>query len=81
MNRLAYLAQLAKNYDQNLKEITPTTTFQEMGFDSYAVVDFILQVEEHFSIVVKDEEMLSLHSMQDVMDAIDQCMREEDVKC
>jgi|GEM_PF-491533 len=81
MNRLAYLTQLAKNYGTDLEEIKPTTTFEEMGFDSYAVVDFILQVEEHFGIVFRDEEMLSLHSMQDVMDTIDRCMREEDAKC
>ena len=81
MNRLAYLEQLAQTYDPYLEALKPTTTFEELGMDSYAGVDFILKVEEHYNIIVKNDEILSLKNMQDVLDTIDRCTKEEEVTC
>ncbi|NCB33689.1 MAG: hypothetical protein EOM64_07380 [Erysipelotrichia bacterium] len=81
MNRLAYLQQLVETYGPFLDELTPETTFEEMNMDSYAVVDFILKVEEHFNIVMHNDDILALKSMQDVLDMIDRCSKEEEVTC
>lgn len=80
MNRLAFLETLAKNFDRNLSELKTTTTFEDLGMDSYAVVDFVLKVEEKYDIVIPDDRIFSLKNMQDVLDMIDQCKQEEE-KC
>ncbi len=81
MNCLAYLQQLAETYDPYLEELKPDTTFEEMNMDSYAVVDFILKVEEHFNIVMQNEDILAFKSVQDVLDMIDRCSKEEEITC
>lgn len=76
-NCLSYLQNLACLYDHNATSFRETTTFDELGMDSYEVVDFLLKVEEKFDVVIADEEMLRLHTMKDVLDIISEGCKEE----
>ena len=81
MDRLEFLESLAMEYDHGQTSLTPATTFAELGMDSYAVVDFAIQVEEHYDIAIPDDEMLNLKTIQDVLDAIDRYHTGGDQKC
>ena len=45
--------------------------------DSYAVVDFMLKVEETFGIVLDNDMILKVKTVQDVLDLIQQDTEEE----
>lgn len=72
MDRLAVLKRLAEDFSDNLDDFSAQTTFEDLRMDSYAVVDYLLEVEKEFSIVLNDDEILQLRSIQDVLDTIEQ---------
>jgi acyl carrier protein len=72
MDRLAVLKRLAEDFSDNLDDFGAQTTFEDLRMDSYAVVDYLLEVEKEFSIVLNDDEILQLRSIQDVLDTIEQ---------
>lgn len=76
MEQFIFLKQLAQSYAKSRLDISRETTFEELGMDSYEIVDFMLKTEEHCGIVIPDEKMLSMNSLQDVLDAIS-CTEEE----
>lgn len=51
-------------------EINQTTTFEELGLDSFEVVDFALILENHFGITFFDEELHDLKSIQELIESI-----------
>ena len=51
-------------------EIKPETTFEELGFDSLDGLNLIFELEEEFDIVVPDEKVQSMRSVQEVIDGI-----------
>ncbi len=77
MDRLAFLETLAKTYDHNLAELSEETSFEDLHMDSYEAVDFLLKVEEKFGIVIGDDRMLEIRTMQDVLNTINECSQEE----
>lgn len=72
MDRLAVLKRLAEDFSDNLDDFSAQTTFEDLRMDSYAVVDYLLEVEKEFSIVLNDDEILQFKSIQDVLNTIDQ---------
>lgn len=81
MNYLEVLDQLVREYAPDHHNLTPETTFEELGMDGIDLVDFMLKVEEKFDIVVPDSKMLDLHSIQDVLDMISESIgQEENIK-
>ncbi len=77
MNDLAYLKELAEQYSRNLIRFDGNTTFEDMQMDSYAKVDFMMKVEQHYDITFDDDVMLMAHSMKDVLDMIRKYKQEE----
>lgn len=77
VNCLSYLQHLADAYGHHKAVFQEATTFEELGMDSYEVVDFLLRVEEKFDVVIADEEMFRIHSMRDVLDIISEGCKEE----
>lgn len=77
MNDLAYLKELAAQYNRNLISFDGNTTFEDMHMDSYAKVDFMMKVEQHYDITFDDDVMLAAHSMKDVLDMIKKYKQEE----
>ena len=76
MDRFSSLKALLKEFSSD-QSITPETTFEELHMDSHAVVDFMLKVEETFGIVLDNDMILKVKTVQDVLDLIQQDTEEE----
>ena len=70
MERLAVLELLAKEFNHNIDKVTPDTTFEELGMDSYEVVDFIAKSEEYYNTMIDNETALQAKTIQDVLNAL-----------
>ena len=77
MDRLAFLETLAKKYDHNLSDLKADTSFEDLHMDSYEIVDFLMKAEDEFGIVIPDEKMLELKTMQDILDTVKEFSQEE----
>lgn len=69
-NRIAQLVAEKLNID--VKKITPTSTLAELGADSLDLVEIVMRLEEEFSIEINDADAEKMHSMQDVVDYINE---------
>lgn len=76
MDRFSSLKALLKEYCQD-QAVTPETTFAQLHMDSFALVDFMLKVEETFGIVLDNDKILKVKTIQDVLDLIRQDTEEE----
>ena len=77
MRHLEELVSLVSQFSHKNTEITSSTSFEELGMDSYEVVDFLVQVEKQFNIFIEEDKMLELKTIQDVAETLDQCNQEE----
>ncbi len=77
VNWLSYLQEIIDSGIDNGTAFNPSTTFEELGMDSYEIVDFLLKVEEKFDIVIADEDMFRVRNMKDVLDIISEGSKEE----
>lgn len=77
VNWLSYLQEIIDSGTDNGTAFNPSTTFEELGMDSYEIVDFLLKVEEKFNIVIADEDMFRVRNMKDVLDIISEGSKEE----
>lgn len=53
------------------EEIKMETTFDELGFDSLDGLNLIFELEEEFDIVVPDDKVQSMKSVQEVVAGIE----------
>ena len=77
VNCLAYLQEIIDSGTNNGTTFSSSTTFEELGMDSYEIVDFLLKVEEKFDVVIADEEMFRIRNVKDVLDIISEGSKEE----
>lgn len=49
-----------------------SSTMKDLGLDSLDLVEVILEVEEKLGVSFEDDDLLSLKTIQDVIDIIDQ---------
>lgn len=49
-----------------------TNIVEDLGADSLEIVDMLMAIEENFSITVSDEEALTLKTVKDVADFIEE---------
>ncbi len=77
VNCLEYLQEIIDSGTNNGTTFSSSTTFEELGMDSYEIVDFLLKVEEKFDVVIADEEMFRIRNMKDVLDIISEGSKEE----
>lgn len=54
----------------DLKKLTPTATFQELGLDSLDIVDALFFIEEEFAIEMPDHEAEEIKSVNEAVDYI-----------
>ncbi|MFV0550634.1 MAG: acyl carrier protein [Anaerorhabdus sp.] len=52
-------------------EIHQDTTFENLGLDSFEIVDFALTLEEYFGITFFDEELHDLNTVEELVRCID----------
>ena len=53
------------------EDIKMETSFEELGFDSLDGLNLIFELEEEFDIVVPDDKVQSMKSVQEVVDGIE----------
>ncbi|TDD94819.1 acyl carrier protein [Actinomadura rubrisoli] len=51
-------------------DITPTTTFEELGMDSLGRVDLFTDAEAAFGVVVPDEELANILGVDDLAEFV-----------
>lgn len=67
---LEKIQELAAAY--TTKEITPNTILRsDLGLSSFDLVSLLSEVEETFDIKIKDEDIMSLNTVQDLIDYIE----------
>ncbi|KAH6761520.1 acyl carrier protein 4 [Perilla frutescens var. hirtella] len=54
------------------KEITPQTTFSDLGADSLDTVEIVMGLEEKFDITVQEDNQDNINCIQDAADLIEQ---------
>jgi Phosphopantetheine attachment site. len=77
MKYLEELKSLAASYNHKDIDLDASTSFTELGMDSYEIVDFLVQVEKEFGVVIDDDAMLQIQTLQDVLSTLDKCSQEE----
>lgn len=60
------------------EEIKMETTFDELGFDSLDGLNLIFELEEEFDIVVPDDKVQSMKSVQEVVEGIESLLAAKD---
>lgn len=60
------------------EEISMETTFDELGFDSLDGLNLIFELEEEFDIVVPDDKVQSMKSVQEVVTGIESLLAAKD---
>ena len=64
------IAIIAKSKNMSPEAITPDSTFDQLGMDSLDKINVSFEVEDTFEIVIPDESMNSLRTVQDMVDGI-----------
>lgn len=73
MNSLKTLQDLAhEKYDIPLSELDPSASMRDKGLDSLALAEFIFAVEDHFNVVIPDDDpsITSLGGLAAVVDRL-----------
>lgn len=60
------LKKVAKN-----KEVTLESNLKDLGLDSLDVVELLMDLEEEFDVEFENEEMVSLKTVKDVVETIE----------
>lgn len=81
MNQLSILSGILKEAIDTDIELKADTSFEELNMDEFSIVDFLMKVEEAFSVVFDDMKMLDVKTIQDVMDMIAENSQEDIEKC
>ncbi|MBG9979807.1 acyl carrier protein [Facklamia sp. DSM 111018] len=52
--------------------VTEEMTFEDLGADSLDIVEFVMELEDQYSIEFEDEKIEKLNNIKDAVDYIDQ---------
>ncbi|RYY97842.1 MAG: acyl carrier protein, partial [Comamonadaceae bacterium] len=52
----ALQALIQEKYGEEMAGLDPDTSMREKGFDSLALVEFVFAIEDHFHIVLPDDD-------------------------
>lgn len=81
MNLMSVLSSILKKTNDISVELKADTTFADLKMDSYAIVEFVMGVEETFGIVFDSDKIFELETIQDVMNLIEKNNQEDLKKC
>ena len=62
------------NYEQG--EISPETAIKDMDADSLAIVELTMELEDHFQLEISDSEIVTLKTVQEIVDYINQRLQQ-----
>ena len=60
-----FLALLGEEFDFDTEGITPTTTFADINFDEFDLIELVMSIEDRYRIEVPDEALESFHTIGD----------------
>ncbi len=60
-------AIICEAYDIPEDEVTMTTSFQDLNFDSLDLVELVMDIEDNFNIEVQDEDFEKFNTIGDVV--------------
>ncbi len=52
------------------KDVELDTVLNETGIDSLSLLDLVVDTEKEYNITITDEELISMKTVQDIVDAI-----------
>jgi acyl carrier protein len=58
---------VADKLDIDAKEITPETTFEDLGADSLDIVELVMALEEEFDLEISDDDADKISSIGDAV--------------
>lgn len=64
------VALVADKLNVSADEITPETTFEDLGADSLDVVELVMALEEEFDLEISDDDADKIASIGDAVDYI-----------
>jgi len=70
------LVILGDYFQFNEKDITPESTFDDIGFDSLDIVEMAMYVEDDFDIRVNEEQFESCKTIGDVVTLVNKILSE-----
>lgn len=62
---------ISDRFDIDKKSINADTSFDEINADSIDLVDLVMEIEDDFSIEIKDEDFETIKTIGDLVDLID----------
>ena len=71
MTHLQEFEEILKNANVKTEGITIDTPLKTMGLDSLDLVEIVMAVEEKYSIEFSEDELTTLVTVKDFVDAID----------
>lgn len=71
MELIEKLEELLNQKMGKICKLDKSTTFEELGLDSYEVVDFALILEDYFDITFFDDEIHELHTVEELIKCIE----------
>lgn len=62
----------------NKEKLSKETYFSvDLGFSSFDSLEFICDIEENFHCVIPQKKILMIHTIEDLVNVIDECTKEE----
>ncbi len=71
------MLECLREYSPEIQSISSYTTFEELHMDSYDIVDFLMCIERECGVVFTRNAIWEMHCLQDVIDELDTCVKEE----
>ncbi len=56
------------------REVTPGSTFEDLAFDSLAIIEAVFEIEEEFDLRLPDGDVKTIRSVQGVIDGIERLL-------
>jgi acyl carrier protein len=62
---------IAESKKTPVEQITPDTTFQELGMDSLDGLSLVFELEETFDVSIPDDEAMKLKNVREVVESLE----------
>jgi acyl carrier protein len=62
------------------RTVTPESTFEDLAFDSLAIIEAVFEIEEEFDLRLPDGDVKSIRSVREVIDGIERHLAGEPLK-
>lgn len=56
------------------RDVTPESTFEDLAFDSLAIIETVFEIEEEFDLRLPDGEVKSIRNVRDVVVGIERLL-------